>query len=179
MKRCAICHSLIQTGDPVHFCPECDAEYHEVCWNEIGGCATYGCTAAAQAEKPSAPVVLGAGWGDEKRCPVCNASISASLLVCACGARFPYAEPMTPAQYVTWVDTRSHIARVKRNLVLCFLMAVLALIGPIVGLISVLYSRSKKDILEGEAGAFLALGYGAGALGAIQALVFLLMAFGM
>ena len=73
--RCSICHTLIRPEDEVTRCPECQLEYHEQCWIEIGGCATYGCVRAAEAQKPAAPTGVVRGWGDEKTCPSCGATI--------------------------------------------------------------------------------------------------------
>ena len=82
MARCAICYTVVGASEAAQQCPDCKTDYHQSCWNEIGGCGTYGCKKAAVAEKPPVPVLVGQGWGDQKPCPNCNAQIGSSLLVC-------------------------------------------------------------------------------------------------
>ena len=100
--RCAICGTLVRGAEQVTSCPECRQDYHEACWSAIGGCATYGCKSAAVAEKPPPPEDVGGGWGDEKTCPSCGRTIGSSLLVCPCGARFPWPDPMTKSEFSAW-----------------------------------------------------------------------------
>jgi hypothetical protein len=40
---CAICQSAVSPSEAVLVCPSCDQVHHRECWNEVGGCATYGC----------------------------------------------------------------------------------------------------------------------------------------
>ena len=69
MVRCSICHALIQEQEAVHGCDRCGQDYHDDCWQENGGCATYGCEAAPIIDKPVVMPTPGQGWGDEKQCP--------------------------------------------------------------------------------------------------------------
>lgn len=45
-KVCAICQSEIQIGEQVNVCEHCRLPFHVSCWEENGGCGTYGCEAA-------------------------------------------------------------------------------------------------------------------------------------
>ena len=40
---CAVCQSAIGPNEAVLVCPSCDQVHHRECWDEVGGCATYGC----------------------------------------------------------------------------------------------------------------------------------------
>jgi hypothetical protein len=40
---CGICHSSIIPAELTTTCPECASTFHQSCWNENHGCATYGC----------------------------------------------------------------------------------------------------------------------------------------
>jgi hypothetical protein len=40
---CGICHSSIAPGEQTTACPECASTFHQSCWIENHGCATYGC----------------------------------------------------------------------------------------------------------------------------------------
>lgn len=174
MSRCSICCTVIAESEPVTGCPECQQDYHQMCWDEIGGCGTYGCKQAAVAEKPPPPVLVGAGWGDEKPCPACNRQIGASLLVCSCGARFPWADAMTAGDYQLWLDEQAAIARARKLLVVLFLLSLAIVTAPIAGPVAGLYARARRKLLAGTNGTYLAMGYGSAALGGLSALVVLL-----
>ena len=114
MARCSICYTVLADGEAVTSCTECHTDYHQSCWTEIGGCGSYGCKQAAVAQKPPLPVLVGAGWGDSKPCPACGNQIGASLLVCGCGARFPWADPISRDEYREIVDRDRAIAGCSR-----------------------------------------------------------------
>ncbi|MCL6629134.1 MAG: hypothetical protein K6U00_06005 [Armatimonadetes bacterium] len=48
-KTCPFCQTSIKPGAQVFVCPACDMPHHTECWNENGGCTTFGC-----AESPAA-----------------------------------------------------------------------------------------------------------------------------
>ena len=178
MPRCSICHTLVQPGEETTRCGECEQDYHRTCWDELGGCGTYGCKAAAVAEKPAPPVVVHAGWGDTKQCPACQLIIGSSLLVCRCGATFPWADPMTAAEYAAHRARMRAVSSAKAVLVCLFLLSLLGLPAPATGLAAGLYARHKRELLAGSHGTFLALGYGAAALGATYGLMILMLGLG-
>jgi hypothetical protein len=43
MPRCGVCHAEIRPGEADTSCMACDIRYHAECWEENGGCSTYGC----------------------------------------------------------------------------------------------------------------------------------------
>lgn len=178
MARCSICHTIVTEGEETTICPQCGGTYHASCWHGIQGCATYGCPAAATAEKLTTPVSLGTGWGDEKTCPDCKKTINASLLTCGCGAVFPWADPMTSAEYHKWLLDKEGRKNTKWYFVVLFAISLPALIAPATGIIAGWAAWAKREELAGEDGAFLALGYGTAALGAAYALVWLCLAAG-
>jgi hypothetical protein len=178
MARCSICYTQLKTDDPRHGCPHCQQEYHESCWSELGGCATYGCSAAAVAEKPALPVLVGAGWGDSKTCPACRAEIAPSLLVCACGARFPWADAMTPAEFVAWSQRESAIARWKQLILVLFVLSLIGLTAPLAGPAAGILAYRKRKDLAGAHGTYLALGVGSSALAGVYGVIVLMLALG-
>lgn len=179
MTRCTICHTRIETGDPRTECDQCHQEYHRSCWDELGGCGTYGCTRAAQADKPPPPTTAGLGWGDTKPCPACNRQIGSSLLVCSCGARFPWADPMTAADYHEWRAGQAEIKSAKTVLVVLFIGTLIGFLAPLTGPIAGIYAHAKRDMLAGENGTYLALGYGSASLGGVYALIIAVLAAGL
>ncbi|MFQ5844003.1 MAG: RING finger protein [Planctomycetota bacterium] len=179
MARCSICHTLIRAGEAATACPECRQDYHESCWTELGGCATYGCRRTVPAEKAPAPQQLYGGWGDTKECPRCRREIGASLVVCHCGARFPDADPMTSDEYRTWSRLEEERARTRRTLVLLLLFSLVGLPAPLLGPIAGVVAHRKKALLAGADGTYLAMGYGTAILGATYTLFILLLLMGL
>ena len=177
MARCSICYTVLREGEPVTGCPDCRQDYHKACWDEIGGCGTYGCKRAAVAQKPP-PMLVGAGWGDTKPCPGCAAQINSSLLVCRCGARFPWADPMTVQDYLVWKEEQAALVGFRRLLILMFVLSMTIVAAPITGPIAGLFAFVRRRRLAGEHGTYLAMGYGSAALGAAFSILLLVVALG-
>lgn len=178
MARCSICYTVVSQGEQVTTCPDCQTEYHQTCWDEIGGCGAYGCKRAAMAEKPPVPVLVGAGWGDTKECPSCDRQIGSSLLLCSCGARFPWADPMTRAEYQREVAREGAIKRSRSALIWMFMFTLIGITAPLVGPLAGVYAYRRRKQLAGTGGAYLAMGYGAAAIGGFYALLVGFVALG-
>ena len=176
--RCSICHARLAAQDQTTQCPECRQVYHRTCWDGIGGCATYGCSAAAQPQKPAPPPVTYGGWGDTKPCPACKQVISSSLLVCRCGASFPYADPMTPEEFAAWRAEEQQRKAARRLLLALFFVGLTGFLAPLCGGIAVVYAWRRRRLLAGTGGIYLAVGFGAGAIGFVYTLAILLLLLG-
>ncbi len=180
MTRCSICRTILKPEDERTTCPRCGQDYHRSCWDEVGGCATYGCEEAPAPEKAPPPPVVRGGWGDEKVCPACRATISSGLLVCSkCRARFPWADPMSREDYGGWVEERQALSRSAKLLIFLFIFSLVGIAAPFVGLAAGIYSFSRRRVLAGQYGTYLALGYGTAALGGVYLLIFLLLFLGL
>ncbi len=179
MTRCPICKTLIQPSEPTESCAECLSRYHEECWTHNGGCATYGCKLAAVPEKLVMEGPIGRGWGDEKSCPNCRRSIASSLMICKCGARFPWADSMTAEEYGAWLEEERTRADSRKFLTILFVLSLSGLLAPFTGTLAGVQAYRQRKILAGESGAFLALGYGAATIGAVYSLIFLLFYLGL
>ena len=179
MTRCSICNTMIRAGEALTACPECTQEYHAGCWTELGGCATYGCRTAPEPQKAPPPARVGGGWGDEKTCPECDRTIASSLLRCTCGARFPYADPLSKAEWSDWVEAQATASGMRKMLVILFILSLLGLpalvLGPVAGICAFRWRR----VLGRADGTYLAMGYGAAALGATYLLILLPLAMGL
>ena len=178
MTRCGTCHARIAEGEEPKACPACRQEYHAACWAELGGCGTYGCEHAVQGEKPAVGPSHG-GWGDSKTCPSCNGVLHPSAMECRCGAKFPRIEAMTRAEYTAWTQARSRIRTVRRSLVAFFVISLFGIPAPVIGIAAGILAFVNRKDLAGEDGTYLALGYGAAALGVTHALAFALIAAGL
>jgi hypothetical protein len=42
-KICPYCHAVIKPSAKTIICPKCGIPHHKECWDENGGCTTYGC----------------------------------------------------------------------------------------------------------------------------------------
>lgn len=178
MARCSICYTVLAKGEVVTACPDCKTDYHKTCWDEIGGCGSYGCKQAAVAQKPPVPVTVGSGWGDAKECPACGRGIVSSLLVCGCGARFPWADPMTRAEYQDHLMKEQRIKSSRTALIWMFIFSLVGFTAPLVGPIAGFYAFKRRELLAGTGGTYLAMGYGSAAIGGIYALLIAAVALG-
>jgi hypothetical protein len=95
---CAICQTAIAAGERVGRCPRCHAPYHAECWEENGGCASYGCPLTPVAAKEVGPAEGSSFWGQEdKECPACGRRIRLAALRCRhCGRTFETRAPAPP-----------------------------------------------------------------------------------
>ena len=178
MIRCSICHTKVADTDSKEDCPDCQQSYHAGCWIELGGCATYGCTRTPVAEKPAPIMGAGGGWGDSKSCPNCSASIGASRLVCSCGAKFPYADPITSEEYHAWSSEQVSIKASKRVILGLFIGSIIGVTAPICGLLAGIFGYRKREQLAGEHGTYLALASGSAALGVVYSAAIAMIALG-
>lgn len=169
----------MQPSDPSTTCDACRQVFHASCWAELGGCATYGCTRAPAVEKPAPPTIVGMGWGDTKPCPACGGTIGSGLLLCRCGAEFPYADPMTPAEYAAWKKKGDTARTARRTLLVLFVASLAGVTAPVTGAIAGFVAWRERKRMQGADGTYLAMGYGAAALGATYTIMILLLLAGL
>lgn len=127
-KLCSTCGTAILSSDTIVVCPVCSQPYHHDCWKEIGGCGTYGCTAAPVATmKEDVPEdVFTPGWTAEKKCPECGSSIIANALVCkVCRASFPTERPMTKEEWRDREYDEKELNKIKTNVIIQFILSTL------------------------------------------------------
>src|ERR687884_1692702 len=91
---CQICLHALEAEQHLHQCPSCKALYHEECWDELGGCAVYGCPRMVEVKK--AEDLEETHWGaTEKKCPICVETIPISATVCPfCNTIFKDKRPL-------------------------------------------------------------------------------------
>jgi len=94
--ECLICGGILISGQDIVLCPEpgCRLPYHRECWDEVGGCARYGCPRMVETKKAE----IGASfWGaSQKQCPLCAESIPVAALICPfCKAQFEDIVPVS------------------------------------------------------------------------------------
>ena len=82
-KNCPFCKTPITEEDAVKVCPACGIPHHEGCWQENGGCTTFGCSEQHYEEQHTNPTDVctncGAPLGDGQLfCPKCGTAKAAA-----------------------------------------------------------------------------------------------------
>ncbi|HUS58817.1 MAG TPA: hypothetical protein VM141_09210, partial [Planctomycetota bacterium] len=136
-------------------CPACRAPYHRECWNEVGGCAIYGCRlmpAARKAEQDSAG--RSEGWGDDKVCPRCGKQIRSAAVRCRfCRAEFPSAMPMNMREYQDWTQQQAQLKPTRTLAIVLFAVSLIGFLAPILVAAGVVWALNSRDALR-RAGGF-------------------------
>ena len=147
--RCAICQSAIAGDEARAQCPSCGAEYHLECWDELGGCATYGCPRVPAIEPLSSTDIPAAYWGQEhKSCPACAREILAAAVRCRhCGATFDSAQPEDTAEFQERAARRQRVPRAQRAVIVLFVLSVIPCLAPVGGLAGWVWrARNRRDL---------------------------------
>ena len=91
---CSVCKTQINKGDHVIACMGCSISYHEECWTDNRGCATYGCKHVGILNKPiQVPHVTASSYPPEELRP--------SVWHCAIGSEMH--GPWNTGQVRRWV----------------------------------------------------------------------------
>ncbi len=100
-KLCSICQCSIVADEPLVLCAGCQSPFHDPCWAENGGCATYGCECMPETVSNSDPDAPASFWGQEhKQCPRCNRQIRVAARRCRhCGEQFDSQTPQSRKEY--------------------------------------------------------------------------------
>ena len=129
-KTCSICGMTIVNGELVVLCPVCQLPYHHECWEEIGGCGSYGCSAAPEIKKADygPAYVYADAWVSEKQCPECGSMIPANALKCrVCQSEFPTAKPMTKAEWQNRIYDEDSLLPIRITVITQFLCSLIIL----------------------------------------------------
>ena len=49
-KECPFCKTPFKDGEDIVVCDSCEMPHHRACWEENGGCTTFGCTGGVKTE---------------------------------------------------------------------------------------------------------------------------------
>lgn len=138
---CTICQTMIEGTDPITECKACLLGFHAECWEEYGGCATYGCKEAPKTEKKAEDV--------RKECPYCGEMIRAKAIRCpSCRERFEDARPVDRDEYFQEMMD-APVRKAFRAKTLGFLAAsIVPCLGPIMLVLGVMWLKSKDEEFE-------------------------------
>jgi hypothetical protein len=169
---CPICQTVLHPGDPTLECPLCRQVHHRPCWDEVGGCSTYGCENAPAAEKAEAGPGHLTGWGDTKRCPSCGERIKSIALRCRyCGEDFDTVDPLTAGDLRRQELNRRELGGLKTTVIACFALTLIGCLAPITLVVSLVYFLPRRDKLAKAGPVFLILAYATIGLAAVYSLV--------
>lgn len=148
-SNCPICQTAITTGDMARVCPSCRQSHHQECWDETGGCSTYGCDQAPILDKTeSSTKKIKAGWGDHKDCPLCGVRLKSSAMRCkGCGARFHTADPLTEKEVFKARRRKQELQNLQTLAWIAFAMSICGPLGPIVLILTLVGLFPKRQEL--------------------------------
>lgn len=172
-KLCAICQGPFVPGVQVVPCDACALPFHPECWQENGGCGTYGCTRMPKTVKaPGAGAPATAGWGDVKTCPHCRREIKSMALKCRwCGASFDTADPLSTEEYRADRASRVEMAGARSKALILFFLSLVGCIAPVMVVIDWIWVLSNRKTLRRIPGPHLVLGWAACAIATFYCLL--------
>jgi hypothetical protein len=172
---CAVCQSAIGLKEAVLVCPSCDQVHHRECWEEVGGCATYGCENAPRTEKAASAEAPRTAWGDTKKCPACGESIKSIALRCRyCGTEFDTVDPLSLKDLHKQVVKEEGLQLTKTVIIVLFALSVVGCPAPIVAIAAPCYVLFNRDTIAKAGPAFIVMGYSAIAISFLYSILFLL-----
>ena len=146
---CQFCYCDVESADKM-VCPECSSAYHEECWQDNGGCAVYGCTAAAR-PRPREDIETPASyWGREhKDCPACAKEILATALRCRhCGAVFKSAQPLSAREMAERGAADRRLPAMRKATVAFLVFGVFSFTAPIAAVVGLLWYFPQRTVFR-------------------------------
>jgi hypothetical protein len=85
---------------------------------------------------------------------------------------------MTRDEYNEWAEEDKLRNQRRIELIVLFVITIFGLLAPLSGAVAGIQAYRSRNLLVGEVGTYLALGYGAAVIGLVYTIVFLLLLIG-